>query len=84
MAAEVTLGTVCVPSEDVVAREVEGEIVIIPLFAGSGDAGDGLYALNATGHDVWQRLDGRATLGQVAAALAEEFAWLKATSSASR
>ena len=37
------------PSEDIVAREIEGEIIIVPLVAGIGDMEDELYTLNETG-----------------------------------
>jgi hypothetical protein len=67
------VATVCVPSEDVVAREIEGDIIIVPLAAGIGDADDELYTLNETGRAIWRRLDGHRTLGQVAAELADEF-----------
>lgn len=73
MAIEPTLDTVCAPSDQVVAREIEGEIIIVPLVAGSGDAEDELYTLNETGHYLWPRLDGATTLGEIAAALADEF-----------
>ena len=73
MEAHVTLGTICVPSADVVAREIEGELVIVPLVAGIGDADDELYTLNETGRAIWHKLDGRRTLGELAAALTEEF-----------
>jgi hypothetical protein len=63
----------CTPSHDVVAREIEGDIIIVPLTAGIGDANDELYTLNQTGRAVWKRLDGRRTLGDVIALLAEEF-----------
>jgi hypothetical protein len=73
MATEPTLETICMPSEDIVAREIEGEIIIVPLVAGIGDADDELYTLNESGHAIWQLLDGSRTLGQVAAALNKEF-----------
>jgi hypothetical protein len=59
------------PSEDVVAREIEGELIIVPLVAGMGDLEDELYTLNDTGKAIWKLLDGRATLDGVVAALAE-------------
>jgi len=65
--------TICVPSEDVVSREIEGEIIIVPLIAGIGDADDELYALTETGRAVWRRLDGQRTLGDIVADLALEF-----------
>jgi 5-methylthioribose kinase len=73
MVTQIDLNAVCVPSEDVVAREIEGEIVIVPLVAGVGDADDELYTLNETGQAIWQKLDGQRTLKDVAALAADEF-----------
>ena len=61
------------PSEDVVARVIEGEIIIVPLVAGIGDADDELFTLNETGKAVWDRLDGVKTAADVAAELAQEY-----------
>ncbi len=69
----VTLESICVPSDDIVAREIEGDIVIVPLVAGIGDMDDELFTLNETGQAIWQRLDGEKSLGEVATSLAEEF-----------
>jgi hypothetical protein len=68
-----TWETICVPSDDIVAREIEGEIVIVPLVSGIGDAEDELYSLNETGQAIWQKLDGARTLAAVVDALAQEF-----------
>jgi coenzyme PQQ biosynthesis protein PqqD len=73
MTTEVTLQTICAPSGGVVAREIEGEIVIVPLVAGIGDMDDELYTLNPTGRAIWQKLDGQKTLAQIVADLAQEF-----------
>ena len=73
MAAGLTLRSICVPAENVVAREIEGDIIIVPLTAGIGDADDELYTLNETGAAIWRKLDGHRTLDDVAAALASEF-----------
>ncbi len=61
------------PSEDVVAREIEGEIIIVPLIAGIGDMEDELYALNETGRAVWGLLDGVRPLRDVVQELAGVF-----------
>ena len=58
MDAEVSLEKIYMPSEDIVAREIEGEVIIVPLVAGIGDSDDELYTLNETGHAVWKLLDG--------------------------
>ena len=70
---ELGLDVVCTPSEDVVAREIEGELIIVPLAAGIGDAEDDLYTMNETGKAIWSRLDGKRTLRAVSAELAAEF-----------
>ena len=36
-------------SEEVVAREIEGELIIVPLTSGIGDMEDELFTLNETG-----------------------------------
>ena len=73
MATQLNLDAVCACSENVVARTIEGEVVIIPLVAGIGDEEDELYTLNETGQAIWQILDGHRTLREVAAVLAETF-----------
>jgi hypothetical protein len=73
MSLPTTPGTICAPSDNVVAREIEGEIVIVPLVAGIGDADDELYTLNETGRAIWRRLDGKRTLREVADSLTEEY-----------
>ena len=61
------------PSDDIVAREIEGEIVIVPLVSGIGDMEDELYTLNETGRALWRKLDGTKSLRQVARELEAEF-----------
>jgi len=73
MEIQVTADTICVPSEDVVAREIEGDMIIVPLVAGIGDADDELYTFNETGKAIWKKLDGQRSLEQVSVALADEF-----------
>jgi hypothetical protein len=61
------------PSADVVARVIDGELLIIPLVAGVGDMEDELYTLNDTGKDIWDRLDGTRTIEQIVKDLSSEF-----------
>ncbi len=74
METQVTADTICVPSEDVVAREIEGDMIIVPLVSGIGDADDELYTLNETGKAIWKRLDGQKSLEKIAVELTDEFA----------
>lgn len=73
MSIEVTMRSICLPSDDVVSREIEGETIIVPLTGGIGDADDELYTLNDTGQAIWRQLDGRRTLAEVAVLLTEQF-----------
>ena len=59
------LDDVLAPSEDVVARTIEGELILVPLTADVGDLNDDLFTLNGTGRAVWGLLDGRRTLAEV-------------------
>lgn len=75
MRSEVDIDGVYTLSEDVVAREIEGELIIVPLVAGMADPdeGDALFTLNETGRAVWNKLDGKRTPGEIAAELSREF-----------
>jgi hypothetical protein len=73
MEIQVTVDTICVHSEDVVAREIEGDMIIVPLVAGIGDADDELYTLNETGKAIWKKLDGQRSLEQISVELTDEF-----------
>jgi hypothetical protein len=70
MESPITIDTICERSEDVVAREIEGELIIVPLASGIGDMEDELYTLNDTGKAIWNRLDGVHSLRQITGELA--------------
>jgi hypothetical protein len=67
MEIQMTMDAICAPSEDVVARMIEDELVIVPLVAGIGDMEDELYTMNETGKAIWSRLDGKKSLRTLAA-----------------
>lgn len=73
METEVALDSAYKPSDDVVARDIEGELIIVPLAAGIGDMEDEIYTLNKTGQAIWSMLDGKKTLREVALALGTKF-----------
>lgn len=64
---------VLIASDKVVAREIEGELIIIPLVSGVGDVEDELFTLNDTGKEIWKRLDGKKTLLNIVDELCLEF-----------
>jgi len=73
MDKEVRLDCVYVPSRHIVARDIEGELIIVPLVSGIGDLEDELFTLNETGRAIWDRLDGKKKLSEIVSELCEEF-----------
>jgi hypothetical protein len=73
METSVSLDKSYKPSEDVVAREVQGEFIIVPITSGVGDLEDEIFSLNETGRAIWDKLDGKKNLKNIAAGLSEDF-----------
>ena len=60
-------------SGDVVVRNVESEMIVIPFASGVDDSENEPYFLNTAGQVIWQRLDGRRSLKNIAADLSAEY-----------
>lgn len=60
-------------SDDVVAREIEEEVVIVPIVSGIGSMDDDLYTLNSTGRIVWKQIDGEKNVHDIARVIGEEY-----------
>jgi hypothetical protein len=73
MEASVNLDKAYAPSAEVVAREIEGELILVPLTAGIGDMEDELYTLNETGRAIWKRLGQQTTLRSLVDSLADKY-----------
>jgi hypothetical protein len=70
---DISLDLAYCPSEDVVSRVIEGELIIVPLVSGIGDMDDELFTMNRTGKAIWSRMDGEKSLREISGELAEEF-----------
>ena len=73
MELQVSLDKVYKPSENVVAREVAGEFIIIPITSGVGDLEDEIFSLNESGKGIWDKLSGNKSLRDIALELSKEF-----------
>lgn len=73
MKKQVEMGKKYQPSEDIVAREIEGELIIVPLTAGIGDTEDDLFTLNETGKDIWALLNKGKSLLEIVADLTKAY-----------
>lgn len=60
-------------SNDVVAREIDGMLIIVPLAAGVGDMEDDLFSMNETGTAIWNMLNGGKTMKELIASLKKEY-----------
>jgi len=60
-------------SEDIIEKEIEGELIIIPLSSGVGDLESDMFSLNRTGAIVWNCLDGKTPLSDLINDIAKVF-----------
>jgi len=61
------------PSEDVVARQLQGEFIIIPITSGISDSDEEIFSLNETGLDIWNKLDGKKSLREIKEDLLQQY-----------
>ena len=73
MKSGITLEQVYAISEDVVVRQIEDELIIVPIASGIGDMEDELYSMNETGKAILLSIDGEKSLGQIAQNLSETY-----------
>lgn len=71
--SKVDLKKVYAPSESVVAREVQGEFIIIPITSGVGESEDEMFTLNESGRALWDSLDGKKKLNEIISELSSDF-----------
>ena len=72
MALEKSLAAVYARRADVLLREVAGEQLLVPIRRDVADL-QAIFALNALGVFVWERLDGERTVQAVLASIAERY-----------
>ena len=73
MTGKIDLGRIYAPSDDVVVREIEGEIVIVPLTSGIGDLEDECFTFDEWGRAVWSKIDGSRPLATVVQELLDDY-----------
>lgn len=73
MGLKITGDKIYIPSEDVVARDIQGEFILVPVVSGLGDLEDEIFSLNETGRAIWVKLDGKKSLKEIAKGLTSEY-----------
>jgi hypothetical protein len=66
------LGICYIKKGEFVARSIAGETIVVPVRGQVGDL-DSIYNLNEVGGFIWERIDGRTGVSQIAEAVAGEF-----------
>jgi hypothetical protein len=59
-------------SESFVSRKVGDDIILVPVRAGVANL-EAVFTMNAVGSAIWSRIDGTATVDDLARAVADEF-----------
>ena len=59
-------------NQDVVARKIQGELIIVPIRRGVGDL-NSLYTLNAVGAVLWDFMTEGHTIGEMVGRVCDEF-----------
>ena len=73
METKVNLNASYVPSEDVVAREVQGEFIIIPITSQAQSEEDAIFSANESGKAIWDKLAQKKSLKTIIEELSSEF-----------
>jgi hypothetical protein len=66
------LDTCFAKEKDLVARDVAGEIIIVPIKGHVGDL-EGVFTLNEVGATIWQRINGQTTARELVEAVKNEY-----------
>lgn len=62
-----------IKSEELVMRNVGGEMILVPIRANVGDL-DSVYTLSAVAARIWTLLDGSRSIDELAGVISEEYA----------
>lgn len=68
-----SLGRIYRPSENIVARDIQGDLIIVPIVSGISDMEEEVFTLNETGRAVWDQCNGKRTLREIVEALGKDF-----------
>jgi hypothetical protein len=59
-------------NKEVVSRQIEGELIIVPIRSGVGDL-NSLYTLNPVGSVLWDFMDESHTIAEMVQRVCDEF-----------
>jgi len=62
---KIELNKIYIPSDKVVSRLIEDELIIVPIESDTIDFDHTLFSLTKTGREIWERLDKETTVQQI-------------------
>lgn len=60
-------------SPEIIARQIEDTLVIVPLISGIGKLDEDIFSLNDTGKVIWQMLDGKRSVQNIIMEIARRY-----------
>ena len=60
-------------SENIVVREIQGEMLLVPITGGIGDSDDKMFTVNECAKEIISHTDGKKTIGEIAQKMCEEY-----------
>ena len=72
MLPDVTLETRYSKDASIVARQIAGEYILVPIRQSAGEV-ESIYTLNETAARMWELIDGQRSVGQIRDQVVAEF-----------
>ena len=69
---QIKLESVPQKSSNIVFRKIEDEYILVPMLASSAEV-EHIFSLNKVGADVWERINGEKTAGEIVDELIREY-----------
>lgn len=73
MNKNINSATIYTPSEKVVARKIQGKLIIVPIEDGIADLNDAMFSFNETGTRVWECIEQKKNLAEIYTVLDDEY-----------
>lgn len=67
-----SLTTIFKLSNSIVARRIGQEVILVPIRNDVGDL-ENIFTLNEVASAIWEMIDGKTTVGEIAARIIEEY-----------
>lgn len=73
MKKKINMDSAYVSSSDIVSREIEGKIILIPLTSGIVSIENELMSFNKTGRSIWENINKGKTLNEIVKILSKKY-----------